>query len=325
MKAGRTSSLLAAIFSIHRPKPTSADLSSKNTTSNPLKGIQQFSLSYSANMTRLAPVISLSHGGGPMPVLGDPSHAAITESLKTKVPQILKLGTPDQPKAIVLVTAHWSTDKVTISSGTRHRLLYDYYGFPPESYQLKHDAPGSPEVAGLVEKALKEAGVECEKDAEREWDHGVFIPMMLIDPAAKIPIVQLSVLASESPSQSYAIGTALSSLRAQNVAIIGSGFATFHNLRLMFSGTSSTPQFKQQNIEWSNAVTDAAMTSDDKEREGKFEAWRKWPNSYTMHPRGGAEHFLPLIVCAGAAGQTRGEKYADDFRGLDMWSYYWDE
>jgi aromatic ring-opening dioxygenase catalytic subunit (LigB family) len=149
--------------------------------------------------------------------------------------------------------------------------------------------------------------------------------MKLIDPSATIPIVQLSVLASESPSHSYAIGCALSSLRSQNIAIIGSGFATFHNLRLMFDGTSSTPEFKKKNTDWSEAVTDAAMTDDEDARAKKFESWRNWPNAYTMHPRGGAEHFLPLIVCAGAAGTTAGSKYADDFRGTAMWSYYWDE
>lgn len=118
-------------------------------------------------MTRLAPVISLSHGGGPLPLLGDPAHAAITKSLKTKVPKILKLGTPEAPKAIVLVTAHWSTRSVTVSSGSKHELLYDYYGFPPESYAIKYDAPGSPEVAEQLAQALKEAGIECEKDGER--------------------------------------------------------------------------------------------------------------------------------------------------------------
>lgn len=148
--------------------------------------------------------------------------------------------------------------------------------------------------------------------------------MKLIDPAAKIPVVQLSVLASESPSQSYAIGQALSSLRAQNIAIIGSGFATFHNLRVMFSGASGTPDFKKANVEWSDAVTDATVEPDVELREQKFEGWRKWPGAYTMHPRGGAEHFLPLIVCAGAGGTTEARRYADDFRGLDMWSYYWD-
>lgn len=149
--------------------------------------------------------------------------------------------------------------------------------------------------------------------------------MKLIDPSAATPIIQLSVLASESPAQSYAIGRALHGLRAQNIAIIGSGFATFHNLRLMFSGVSSTPDFKKQNVEWSKAVTDAAMTDDEAARAGKFEEWRSWPHSYTMHPRGGAEHFLPLIVCAGAAGSTKGGKYADEFYGVDMWSYFWDE
>ncbi|KAG9202449.1 hypothetical protein G6514_004425 [Epicoccum nigrum] len=318
---------IATFGLIHRPSAAAAAAAAaENSTFNPLAGIQQFPIfSYSSgNMTRLAPVLSISHGGGPMPVLGDPSHAQITKSLQTKVPQILRLGTPDAPKAIVLVTAHWSTDKVRISSGARHELLYDYYGFPDEAYRLKHDAPGSPEVAGEVEKALKEAGIDCVKDAKREWDHGVFIPMMLIDPTASVPIVQLSVLASESPSQSFAIGQALSSLRAQNIAIVGSGFATFHNLRLMFSGASSTPDFKRANTEWSNAVSDAATTKDVVEREKKFEDWRNWPNAYTMHPRGGAEHFLPLIVCAGAGGETEGRKYADDFRGVDMWSYYWD-
>lgn len=94
-----------------------------------------------SNMPRLAPVISISHGGGPMPLLGDPSHRDITNSLQTKVPQILRLGTPDAPRAIIVVTAHWSTEKVTISSGKRHELYYDYAGFPPESYQIRHDAP----------------------------------------------------------------------------------------------------------------------------------------------------------------------------------------
>jgi aromatic ring-opening dioxygenase catalytic subunit (LigB family) len=148
--------------------------------------------------------------------------------------------------------------------------------------------------------------------------------MKLIDPSAKTPIVQISVLASESPSQSYAIGKALYNLRAQNIAIIGSGFATFHNLRLMFSGVSSTPDFKKKNIEWSNAVTDAAMTGDADARATKFDGWREWPHAYQMHPSGGAEHFLPLIVTAGAAGSSAGREYADDFNGLDMMSYYWD-
>jgi hypothetical protein len=169
MRASRNALVsICALLSISRAQLAFAELSSSNTTFNPLLGAQQAStFSSAANMTRLAPVVSLSHGGGPMPLLGDPSHRHITNSLKKKVPEILKLGTPEAPKAIVLVTAHWTTGKVTISSGSKHELYYDYGGFPPESYQIKHDAPGSPEVANLVEKALKEAGVACEKDGKR--------------------------------------------------------------------------------------------------------------------------------------------------------------
>ncbi|OCK75592.1 Extradiol aromatic ring-opening dioxygenase [Lepidopterella palustris CBS 459.81] len=274
-------------------------------------------------MTRAA-VIALSHGGGPLPVLGDPMHASIVSSLQTRVPEILKLGTPEQPRAIVLVTAHWLTQKPTISSAERHELLYDYYGFPPESYKLKYDAAGSPEVAGEVEKLLKEAGLKPECDKERGWDHGVFIPMLLINPSANIPIVQLSVLTSESPTAHFAIGRALSALRESNVAIIGSGFASFHNLRLMFSGAMNDPAFKTRNDAWSKAVGDAVLSEKIEEREEKVARWREWPGAYEMHPKGGAEHFLPLVVCAGAGGEGKGKAYKDRFGGLDMWSYYWE-
>lgn len=146
----------------------------QNLTHNPLHGIQQFPLSFYSTYTNtteamapLAPVISVSHGGGPMPLLGDPSQAALTHSMKTRVPKILKLGTAEQPRAIVLVTAHWSTDDVTISSAEKHELYYDYYGFPDEAYAIRYDAPGSPEVAEMVRRSLEEAGIKGKKDGTR--------------------------------------------------------------------------------------------------------------------------------------------------------------
>ncbi|KAH7128823.1 Extradiol ring-cleavage dioxygenase, class III enzyme, subunit B [Dendryphion nanum] len=312
--------LLATRFDLHR---VSASTLTKHTL-NPLYGAQHFLL-YSSNMTRLAPVISISHGGGPMPVLGDPSQAEIAKSLRTRVPKILKLGTPEQPRAIILVTAHWSTDVVTISSGAKHELLYDYYGFPPEAYQLKYDAPGSPEVADLIEGKLKEAGILCKKDSKRGWDHGVFIPLTLIHPAATIPIIQVSVLASESPAAHFALGRALAPLRAQNIAIVGSGFASLHNLNAMFSGTTRTQKFKALNEAWSRQVAEAVENVGVEARGKAFDGWRGWEGAYDMHPRGGAEHFLPLVVCAGAAGEQGARSYSDGMMGLKMWSYYWDE
>lgn len=148
--------------------------------------------------------------------------------------------------------------------------------------------------------------------------------MTLIHPSASIPIIQLSVLRSEDPAAHFRMGQALSKLRSQNIAIIGSGFASLHNLRHMFSGVTRTPTFKSLNEEWSKQVTDAVQTEDVSERGKKFEGWRLWKGAYDMHPRGGAEHFLPLVVCAGAGGEGKAKAFTDEFVGLDMWSYYWE-
>lgn len=264
---------------------------------------------------------------GPLPVLGDPGHASIVKSLKERVPQILKLGTPDAPRAIVVVTAHWSEAHPTISSAASHQLYYDYGGFPKESYQLKYPAPGSPEAAGEVKAALEDAGFQPVMDEKRGWDHGVFIPFLLINPEADVPIVQLSVLRSEDPGEHVRLGRALSALRDSNVAIVGSGFASLHNLPNMFALMGGHPsvvrELKSKTKAWNHALTDAVLEEDVQERGKKLAGWRSLPHAYDMHPRNGAEHFMPLLVCAGAGGDEKGEMYKDDFHGVDICSYYW--
>jgi aromatic ring-opening dioxygenase catalytic subunit (LigB family) len=130
------------------------------------KLLQQPLFSSNSSMAR-APVISVCHGGGPMPLLNDPGHKDLIQSMTTKLPKVLGLGTDAAPKAIVLVTAHWSERVPTISSGKTPKLLYDFGGFPPESYQIKYDAPGSPEVAKLVADTLRGAGFQPELNEER--------------------------------------------------------------------------------------------------------------------------------------------------------------
>jgi aromatic ring-opening dioxygenase catalytic subunit (LigB family) len=147
--------------------------------------------------------------------------------------------------------------------------------------------------------------------------------MLLINPKADIPVVQLSCLSSESPSKHFAMGRALATLRDSNIAIIGSGFASLHNLNLLLGGGVRDQAFRTRNVAWGKAVTDATMQKDLEERERKFEGWREWPGGYEMHPPGGGEHFMPLIVCAGAGGDAVAQFYTDEFMGLDMYSYYW--
>lgn len=87
--------------------------------------------------------------------------------MSERVPAILGLGTSSAPRAIVLITAHWSEREPTISNGETHQLLYDYGGMPQEAYQLKYEAPGSPQVAQEVYGALAKAGFDPVVDAGR--------------------------------------------------------------------------------------------------------------------------------------------------------------
>jgi aromatic ring-opening dioxygenase catalytic subunit (LigB family) len=81
-----------------------------------------------------------------------------------------------------VVTAHWIEDKISISSGESHPLYFDYYGFPPESYQYQYNAPGSPQLASTISNLLNEAGIESKFDNKRGWDHGqyFFLTLLLI-------------------------------------------------------------------------------------------------------------------------------------------------
>jgi aromatic ring-opening dioxygenase catalytic subunit (LigB family) len=256
--------------------------------------------------------------------MGHPTHTNLIKSLKTKAPQILRIGTPEAPRAIVVVTAHWEEKVPTISSAAKHSLYYDYYGFPPETYDLKYDAPGSPDIAKEVFGAFDKAGLKPAYDNERGWDHGVFVPFMLINPSANIPIIQVSVLPAhaESPSALYAMGHALGQLRDSNIAIVGSGLATIHNMRLLQTG--STAKTKEQIRAFSKALSDAVQISDVEERGKALEAWRTFPGADLAHLPRRAEHLFPLLVCAGAGGEGEAKMWSDEALGNDLVSYYWD-
>src|SRR5689334_4254312 len=122
-------------------------------------------------------------------------------------------------------------------SGEHPPMLYDYYGFPPESYRITWPAPGDPALAGRVRELLGAAGFESGANAERGFDHGTFVPLKLTYPDADVPTVQLSLKEGLDPAEHIAIGRALAPLRDEGVLIVGSGM-TFHNLRTIRSKES---------------------------------------------------------------------------------------
>ena len=94
-------------------------------------------------------------------------------------------------------------------------MLFDYYGFPAHTYELSYPAPGEPKVAAEVARLLEAAGLPAGENDKRGFDHGVFVPMMIVDPKAEIPVVMVSIERDLDPARHIAIGKALAPLRDQ--------------------------------------------------------------------------------------------------------------
>jgi len=196
-------------------------------------------------------------------------------------------------------------------------MLYDYYGFPPESYRITWPAPGDPELAQQVARHLRRSGFETGEDSTRGYDHGTFVPLKVAYPAADIPVVQLSLIEGLDPARHLALGRALAALRDDDVFIIGSGM-TFHNLRI-FRDARSAPI-----AETFDAWLRGAMALDPAARADALARWSSAPAARLAHPR--EEHLIPLMVATGAAdGDAARLAYNNTFAGLRLSAFHFGE
>jgi len=220
---------------------------------------------------------------------------------------------PARPDAIVVISAHWEAARPTVSQVLRHSLLFDYYGFPEHTYRLTYPAHGSPALAQKVRELLAQAAIECDFDASRGIDHGVFIPFKLIFPEADVPMVPLSLRHDLNANAHLAIGAALAPLREQGVLIVGSGMS-YHNLRELFRQDERANEAARQFDQW--LATTVAL-ADGAQRAQALVDWQRAPGALASHPR--AEHLLPLMVAAGAASNDPGRiAYADILLGKPL-------
>ena len=157
------------------------------------------------------PVLFVSHGAGPLPLLRHPTHEAMREAFADLRPEL------PEPTAVLLVSAHWESDTVSVTAGGAPGLLYDYYGFPEESYRITYPAPGAPALARDVRARLSSEGFTVRLETDRDFDHGMFVPMKLLFPDANVPTVQVSLKGSLDPVEHLAIGSALEGLRERKV------------------------------------------------------------------------------------------------------------
>ena len=244
------------------------------------------------SMKPLPRALFISHGGGPMPLLADPGHIEMVACL-----QDIAAAMP-RPDAIVVVSAHWEASVPTLTTSSSPPLIYDYHGFPPESYEIEYPCPGQPALARDIHEQLQAAGLGAEMDASRGIDHGVFVPLKIMYPRADVPCVQLSLITSLDPVSHMAMGRALQGLSERNVLVIGSGFS-FHNLRAFFG--PQTAAASQLNASFEAWLTDVCANPDYPEdhRRRMLARWSEAPGARYCHPR--EEHLVPLHVCYGLA------------------------
>jgi 4,5-DOPA dioxygenase extradiol len=262
----------------------------------------------------ISPVLFLSHGGGPMPLLGDASHHQLIQFTQEITSTFAK------PAAILVISAHWEEAQPTITSGAFPALIYDYSGFAKEAYAIQYPAPGAPALARKIFNLLKNAGMQAKLDDQRGFDHGVFVPLKLMYPEADIPCVQLSLVHSLQPHQHIQIGKALADLRLENVLIIGSGFS-FHNMRAFFSPATTESLTMNASFEQWLIDTCANKQYTEEAREQRLMHWDSAPAARYCHPR--EEHLLPLLVCYGAAGAAAKKVFALEILGKMSSAYIW--
>jgi aromatic ring-opening dioxygenase catalytic subunit (LigB family) len=244
-------------------------------------------------MLRL-PSLFIPHGGGPSFFMTGERKQQYqqTEDFLKNINNFL----PSRPSAILIITAHWETAIPSLTGGKNPQLIYDYFGFPEHTYQLKYDAPGAPQLAKQASELLKKNGINSFVDSDYGWDHGVFIPLKVMFPDETIPVVAMSLQANLDPMQHCAIGQSLQSLRDENVLIIGSGMS-YHNLRRF-------DEFAPESLLFHNWL-DSALNGTWSERSLQLANWQLAPGGRNSHPR--EEHLLPLMVASGAGSDLPGK------------------
>lgn len=262
----------------------------------------------------LAPVLYIPHGGGPLPLMNHPGHSEVIAFLKS-VSSLFP-----RPDAILIISAHWEESKFTIQDIPEQQLIYDYFGFPSECYEIEYPAPPANRMADRIASLLTEADIDFEVDRQRGSDHGMFVPLKLIYPDAAIPCLQVSLREDLDPAAHIQLGRALAPLRKENVLILGSG-SSFHNTTGLRNGMAAGVKPSETFDKWLDencCGEDVAAAAD------ALINWRLAPEAEFAHPR--EEHLIPLHVCLGAAleaGKPAKRVFDGTLMGLRMSAFLW--
>lgn len=248
------------------------------------------------------PTFFINHGGGPCFFLEPGPMRTAWQPLEAYLRDFANTLT-EPPRALLVVSGHWEERVPTVNAGPHPPLLFDYGGFPDHTYQLTWPAPGDPTLANRVRQLLSTAGIRSGSELQRGWDHGVFVPLKVMYPAARIPLVQLSLQIGLDPAAHLAIGRALRPLRDEGVLILGSG-QSYHNMRGFSGCETPSPESDAFDVWLRASMVDAQA------RDSALIHWADAPGARDAQPH--EDHLLPLMVAAGAA---TGEPGAVHFHG----------
>lgn len=246
-----------------------------------------------------APALFVSHGSPMTALESGPYHEALA-----------KFGASHpKPSGIVVVSGHWEEGPpLGVSSWARHELIYDFYGFPPELYQVTYPAPGDPQLAGEVAGLLANRSIPTNLRPDRGLDHGAWVPLRLMYPAADVPVVALSQPARRTPQQLFHLGEALQPLRSRGVMILGTG-GVVHNLRMLRrAGGSGVDAWASEFDQWFKEKLDR------RDWEALFSYRTEAPHAREAAPT--TEHFDPLFLTLGAAGSD--DELHHLYEGIEM-------
>lgn len=238
-------------------------------------------------MTPTLPTLFVPHGAPTFALRPGAAGAALT-AMARSLPQ---------PRAIVILSAHWQSETPTVGCADRPETLHDFWGFPEALYLLRYPASGCREAADAVVAALAAAGLPVQRDEQRGLDHGAWIPLRMMFPDADLPVIPLSIPRRGGPLAAYQLGQALTSLTTQGFLIIASGNLT-HNLGdFQQAGRSGqTPGYVREFPDW---VAERLSAGD---LASLLDYRRQAPGAVQAHPT--EEHLLPLYVALGAAGAS---------------------
>jgi len=251
----------------------------------------------------MLPALFVSHGAPTLPLEESPA-GDFLRGLASEF---------DRPKAILAVSAHWETDRPTLTALAQNATIHDFTGFPRALYDIRYNAPGAPALAAELAALLQSAGHDAQIDNTRGLDHGAWVPLMLMYPNADIPVLHLSVQPHQSPAHHVALGKALRPFRDTGLILASGGFV--HNLRELSWG-GPEPAWSKRYGDWMDAAI-VERRSDD------LVAYRsKAPEAARAHPT--EDHLLPLFVAYGAGESSTRLHQSASFGSLRMDAYRFD-